>query len=39
MKRAESIVLGPVVQNFTTLTLSLSPEFVNNVSTSKANAL
>ena len=34
-----SIHLGPVVQNFVSLMLSLSPEFVNNISTSKANSL
>ena len=33
------INLGPVVQNFVSLTLSLSPEFVNYISTSKANTL
>ena len=31
--------LGPVVQNFVSLTLSLSPQFVNYLSTSKANTL
>ena len=30
---------GPVVQNFVSLTLSLSPQFVNYISTSKANTL
>ena len=30
---------GPVVQNFVCLTLSLSPQFVNYISTSKANTL
>ena len=29
--------LGPVVQNFGSLTVSLSPQFVNYISTSKAN--
>ena len=29
----------PVVQNFISLTLSLSPQFVNYISTSKANTL
>ena len=33
------INLGPVVQNFVSLMLSLSPEFVNYISTSKANTL
>ena len=33
------INLGPVVQNFVSLTLSLSPQFVNYISTSKANTL
>ena len=31
--------LGPVVQNFVSLTLSLSPQFVNCILTSKANTL
>ena len=32
--------LGPVVENFVSLTLSLiSPQFVNYISTSKANTL
>ena len=31
--------LRPVVQNFVSLTLSLSPQFVNYISTSKANTL
>ena len=31
--------LGLVVQNFVSLTLSLSPQFVNYISTSKANTL
>ena len=31
--------LGPFVQNFVSLMLSLSPQFVNYISTSKANAL
>ena len=30
---------GPVVQNFDCLTLSLSPQFVNYILTSKANTL
>ena len=30
---------GPVVQNFVSLTLSLSPQFFNYISTSKANTL
>ena len=30
---------GSVVQNFVSLTLSLSPQFVNYISTSKANTL
>ena len=34
-----SINKGPVVQNFVSLTLSLSPPFVNYISTSKANTL
>ena len=36
-----SILQGPVVQNFVSLTLSLSPQFVNYtcISTSKANTL
>ena len=33
------IILGPVVQNFVSLMLSLSPKFVNYISTSKANTL
>ena len=42
--RPESIVFifnnqGPVVQNFISLTLSLYPQFVNYISTSKANTL
>ena len=32
-------VQGPVVQNFVSLTLSLSPQFVNYISTLKANTL
>ena len=32
-------ILGPVVQNFVSLTLSLSLQFVNYISTSKANTL
>ena len=31
--------LGPVVQNFVSSTVSLSPQFVNCISTSKANTL
>ena len=31
--------LGPVVQSFDSLKLSLSPQFVNYFSTSKANTL
>ena len=31
--------LGPVVQNFFTVTLSISPQFVSYISTSKANTL
>ena len=31
--------LGPVVKNFVSLMLSLSPQFVNYISTSKANTL
>ena len=31
--------LGPVVQNFISLSLSLSPQFVNYISTSKANTV
>ena len=31
--------LGPVVQNFDSLMLSLSPQLVNYISTSKANTL
>ena len=31
--------LAPVVQNFVSLTLSLSPQFVNYISNSKANTL
>ena len=31
--------MGPVVQNFVSLTLSLSPQFVKYISTSKANTL
>ena len=34
-----TIDLGPVVQNFVSLTLSLSPQPVNYISTSKANTL
>ena len=30
---------GPVVQNFISLTLMLCPQFVNYISTSKANTL
>ena len=30
---------GPVVQNFVSLTVLLSPQFVNNITTSKANTL
>ena len=32
-------ILGIVVQNFVSLTLSLSPQLVNYISISKANAL
>ena len=32
-------ILGPVVQNFVRLTVSLNPQFVNCISTSKANTL
>ena len=35
----EHINQGPVVQNFVSLTLSLSPQFANYISTSKANTL
>ena len=35
----QSDILGLDVQNFVSLTLSLSPQFVNNISTSKANTL
>ena len=35
----ELVYQGPVVQNFISLTLSLSPHFVNCISTSKANTL
>ena len=35
----EFIVQGPVVQNVVSLTLSLSPPFVNYISTTKANTL
>ena len=31
--------LGPVIQNVVSLTLSLSPQFVNYISTSKANTV
>ena len=31
--------LAPVIQSFISLTLSLSPQFVNYISTSKANPL
>ena len=30
---------GPVVQNFVSLTMSLSPQFANYITTSKANIL
>ena len=33
------VILGPVVQNFVSLMLSLSPEFVNYILTSEANTL
>ena len=35
----EHINQGPVVQTFVSLTLSLSPQFANYISTSKANTL
>ena len=31
--------MGPVVQNFVSLTLSLNPQIVNHITTSKANTL
>ena len=36
---AKTKVQGPVVQNFVSLTMSLSPQFVNCILTSKANTL
>ena len=34
-----NVIQGPVVQNFVSLTLLLSPQFVKYISTSKANSL
>ena len=39
LARKELIIPGPVVQSFVSLTPSLSPQFVNYLSTSKANTL